>query len=385
MVKRLPPERSHARLSVPLKCIIYGMWLAGHSVADILAEIVKPDGSTPSEVAVRTAISFVAASGGIYWSGVTEKHGGGRPRSTNVALDKKIVKTVFKHRGKAKVTVEFLRKVIPAARRIPTRTLSRRLADAGLAWLRRRRKTLVSVQYKPARMAWAAWVNARQASTLARWMYTDGTTFYLARTVPESDQKNRLALGPHVYRMADGSDALFEDCVGPSSYAKAQGMQVRMWGLLLNGILFLYFLPKGEAMTHARYAWIIEHKFPGWIEKPFGKRFKRIPFLVQDHERALWKEGPLQAMQTFGISLLKNFPKCSQDLNPIEVVWRELRERLYTTQPVEMESRDDFIARARNAVSWVNKNRKGYLKYLCSCQKEWAQDVEDAEGARTKH
>ena len=83
--------------------------------------------------------------------------------------------------------------------------------------------------------------------------------------------------------------------------------------------------------------------------------------------------------------MLKNFPKCSQDLNPIEVVWRELRERLYTTQPVEMESRDDFIARARNVVSWVNKNRKGYLKYLCSCQKEWAQDVEDAEGARTKH
>ena len=90
-------------------------------------------------------------------------------------------------------------------------------------------------------------------------------------------------------------------------------------------------------------------------------------------------------MQQFGISLLENYPKCSQDLNPTEVVWRELRARLYDTQPTRMEDRDDFIARAHNAMTWVNANRKAYLTYLCSCQKEWAQDVEDQVGARTKH
>ena len=63
--------------------------------------------------------------------------------------------------------------------------------------------------------------------------------------------------------MADGCDGLFEDCVGPSSYAKAQGTPVRMRGLLRKGTIFVYFLPKGEVMNSRRYAWLIEHKFRG--------------------------------------------------------------------------------------------------------------------------
>ena len=92
-------------------------------------------------------------------------------------------------------------------------------------------------------------------------------------------------------------------------------------------------------------------------------------------------------MRKVGAILLENFPKCSQDLNPIEVAWRELRARLADTEPTELESREAFCARLRNAVDWVNRNRSDYLKWLCSCQKEWSQDVLTAKppGARTKH
>mgnify|MGYP002525929930 CR=1 FL=1 len=83
--------------------------------------------------------------------------------------------------------------------------------------------------------------------------------------------------------------------------------------------------------------------------------------------------------------MLDNFPKCPQDLNPIEVAWRELKNRLFATQPVAMEPRADFIVRLRAAVAWVNKNRADYLMELCTCQKEWAQDVLDQKGGRTKH
>lgn len=88
-----------------------------------------------------------------------------------------------------------------------------------------------------------------------------------------------------------------------------------------------------------------------------------------------------------GVELLECFPRCSQDLNPIEVVWRELRARLADTQPVAMETREEFIVRLRQAVDWVNKNRGDYFEYLCGCQKEWAQDVLEATppGARTRH
>ena len=135
----------------------------------------------------------------------------GRPATADPSLVKKILRLVFRHRGSVRVTVSFLKKKVVAARRLSTRTLQRRLCDAGLAWLRRRRKTFVSKEYKAPRVAFARWVLARKAPTLQRWAYSDGTVFYLARTEPEQDQKKRGALGVHVWRMANGSDGMYEE------------------------------------------------------------------------------------------------------------------------------------------------------------------------------
>ena len=85
------------------------------------------------------------------------------------------------------------------------------------------------------------------------------------------------------------------------------------------------------------------------------------------------------------VNLLTNYPKCSQDLNPIEIVWRELRDRLCVTQPVARESRAEFIVRLRAATAWLNNNRAEYFLHFCNAQKQWAQDVRDMKGARTKH
>ena len=131
------------------------------------------------------------------------------------------------------------------------------------------------------------------------------------------------------------------------------------------------------------YSWLVEKKFPVWAVQALGSKKKAN--LLQDHERALWTEEALAAMKVAGISLLDKYPKCSQDLNPIETVWRELRARLYQTEPHRMEKREQFITRLRNAVSWLNKNKADYFQHLCSCQKEWAEDVWDAMGASTKH
>ena len=90
-------------------------------------------------------------------------------------------------------------------------------------------------------------------------------------------------------------------------------------------------------------------------------------------------------MRDEGIKLLENYPKCSQDLNPIEVAWRELRARLSQTEPARRETRGEFVARARRAVSWVNRNRADLLKRLCASQKQRARDVIAASGARTKN
>ena len=109
--------------------------------------------------------------------------------------------------------------------------------------------------------------------------------------------------------------------------------------------------------------------------------------MLQDHEKALWTPEAREAMQEVGLELLENFPKCSQDLNPIETAWRELRARLADTEPARIESRAAFIQRLRAAVAWVNRNRHDYLLEICTAQKAWAKDVQEATppGGRTSH
>ena len=164
------------------------------------------------------------------------------------------------------------------------------------------------------RLKWCRWVLKQSAYHLSRWAYSDGTVFYLARSAHEVVQKARLALGPQVWRHAHGHDSLFEDVVGPSSYAKAQGQPVRVWGLLMCGVLYISILPAGECMNRHWYAWIIKERFRAWIRKTMGPRTRM--HLVQDHERALWTKEPREAMADANIDLLDKYRNAHKILIP---------------------------------------------------------------------
>ena len=120
-----------------------------------------------------------------------------------------------------------------------------------------------------------------------------------------------------------------------------------------------------------------------WARQVLGRRAK--PFLIQDHERALWTDEAKDAIKAGGLQLVTSYPECSQDLNVIETAWRELRARLANTEPVQMEDREAFVKRLRLAVTWVNWNRRMYLRGLCWAQKERARDVLKLQGGRAKH
>ena len=159
---------SYARLTPFLRGVIYGMFLSGMTIPEIRDEIIKGDGECPSYNAVGNLIKQCTAKGGLLWNGGADvKHAGGRPRTTTSSLDRKVIKLVFKHRGSAKVTVKFVRKVLVQARSVSARTLERRLRDAGLKWLQRRRKTLVPALHKELRVSFARWVLRRTVATLA--------------------------------------------------------------------------------------------------------------------------------------------------------------------------------------------------------------------------
>ena len=124
------------RLSPHLRGEIWGLHRAGWSIRKIAGGVAKGDGQHPSTETVRMALELRRKMGP-RWNGMVPVGDVGKPRSTGKKLDKAIRDLVFKFRGKAKVDRAFIMKRIKAARKVSPATLSRRLAEAGLAWLRK--------------------------------------------------------------------------------------------------------------------------------------------------------------------------------------------------------------------------------------------------------
>jgi len=190
-------------------------------------------------------------------------------------------------------------------------------------------------------------------STLNKWAFTDGTTFYLDRTKAENEETQMAALGPFVWKHTDGRDALFQENLGPSTYKKAQGIPIRVWGMLAEGTLHIHILDEGEAMNNELYTELVEDKFREWMGS--------CHYLVQDFERCLRSEGPMHAFGVLGIELVEGYPRCSQDFNAIENCWKELRDRLAATLPLWLEPREFFIVRLNQAVTWINRHKRSCL------------------------
>ena len=348
----------------------------GLGASEIARILVKPDGKAHwSDNAVSVQIQKLNASP--KWRG-ERKVGSMRPRKTTTAQDRQVVSLLLRRRGKAKVTVAVLRSSFSWARSLGNTALEERLHDAGLAYFRRRRKVLVPELYREDRIRYCEQVKRKHQRTLEQWAYSDGTVFFLDRTDEENESTQRAALGTRVWRMADGSDGMYHDCIGPSSYAKAQGMPVKIWGLLAAGVLNIYILEEGVNRNSLLYAELIDDYFPRWL--------KHCSYLVQDFERCLRTAEPLASLKDIGVELVEGYPKCSQDFNAIESAWKLVRDRLDATLPVGLETRHHFVKRLEAAVAWVNRHQAAQLWYLSTNQKERANDclAMKPKGSRTK-
>jgi hypothetical protein len=155
-------------------------------------------------------------------------------------------------------------------------------------------------------------------------------------------------------------------------------MPVRIWGLLVDGELKISILGEGVVMNRWEYAWLVEHRFSAWLAAT------PRPLLIQDGEKCLWTDEALAALDMEDIEVFEGHPPASPDLNAIENAWALLRDRLYTTEPSEVESRTEFCQRLRLAVAWLNRNHQDTLRDLCRNQKERARDVLLLKGARTQ-
>ena len=144
-------ESRFIRLNAYQRGMIYMGFLCGMSLTEIRDEVEKSNGGHPSLQAVSNTIDLAREMGGALWDGQIQG-AAGRPRETSSGLDKSMVRLVFKMRGRAVVTASYVRKHLREARKLSDRTIQRRLKQAGLAWLRRRQKSLISSEHKQARL-----------------------------------------------------------------------------------------------------------------------------------------------------------------------------------------------------------------------------------------
>ena len=342
----------------------------------IAKRLLKADGKNLySESAVYKAMCKLEENP--CWRGEREE-GSGAPRKTTKKQDSEIIRWVLRMRGERKVTVAIVKKQFPLLRKYGDSLVEERLHDADLHYLRRRKKCLVTEAYLEKRVDYCQGVKRKRNATLEKWAYTDGTVYYLDRSESEHANTVRRSLGSNIWRKSDNSDAMYQECIGPSSYNKAQGIPVRVWGMLACGIIHIHVLDEGEVMDRTLYTELIEDKFEDWCGN--------CEYLVCDCEACLRTEEALHALASIKLSLVEDYPPVSQDFNAIENVWAILKERLDQTVPIELEDRESFVRRLKSAVLWANNHRSEQLRYLSTNQKERAADCLRMRppGGRTK-
>ena len=234
----------------------------GWGATQIARVVTKPDGKSHwSHTAVQ--IQMDALANDPTYTGIRQP-GSGPKRKTTKKQDRQVLSCVIRNRGRKKVTVNWLKTQFTWARRLSNTLIEERLFEAGLAYMRRRKKHLVTKAYLQPRIAYSTDVLTKRQTTLDKWGYSDGTVWYLDRDADEHENSLHAALGTMVWKRADRTDSLYRDCIGPSSYCKGQGNPVKVWGVLAEGKLFIHVLESGEHMNQYLYAELIAEKFEKW-------------------------------------------------------------------------------------------------------------------------
>ena len=312
-------EASAARFHRFSRGRIVGQAEAGVPRDRIRRSVLKKDGTPASLRAIDAVLAKARADP--TWEGL-DSSAGGRPRELCADEVQGLKDLIHAEVGLARVTIPYCRKRLPFLRRVSAETVRRTLKRLGLAWRLRRSKAAVSRKYKPARLSYCRWVARQPRCDLIRWAYVDGTSFYLARTPEEHADKQRAALGKHVWRLATGQDSLEDKNVGASSYAKAQGQAIKIWGCFCDGRLEYHVLPKAvtkkgklttQHMHGTRYRHLVRTKCAVWRRKCWPRgRF----FIVKDYERFLRHPATVEAESARAAIPSRCFPSALRTSTP---------------------------------------------------------------------
>jgi transposase len=282
----------------------------------------------------------------------------GRPKVTSNRMDNAIIKAAKKS---PRASSSAIRGKLPGSpsKKPNSRTIRRRLFDAGLKSYRPARKPKLSPKNIRDRIAFC---QKYRQWTPAQWkqvMFSDETTFTqfysFCRHVrrPPNQRHNPKYVIPTV----------------------KQAPKVMVWGAVSgSGRAGIWIMPKNTTINGAVYLSILMDKLPPFVP------IHGITHFQHDGAPCHGTKAVKDWLRSENIPLLEPWPGNSPDLNIIENVWTVMKQKIAAHSP---SSEDDLINWIKRV--WVQEITPDYCKKLCKSMPGRIENILKNKGFHCKY
>ena len=303
----------------------------GHSWSDIASKVYNLKGERPSRFLVaRVYKRFGRRNGRVQ---MRYANCGRRPWKVTPGVKSFLLSRLRILRRRSLCTSTMLQRELAEAQgvRLEASTIRRVLTRAGYKWLPRSQKRKYSPKDRKARAAFAArFASMRPCEVRAAIvMCIDGIVLSMP---PEdaAERANWCACGDtHMWRKP--CEAASPELAGDEKYGKQVPLRraVPMWGgITHSGFSLLCFHPQ-KKLTAVEWARVVQKGgVLGAIRRMHPEKAHGPWPLLADNERFLRAAASRAAYAAEGLSLVRDMPPRSPDLNPIERYWAWLRRKL---------------------------------------------------------
>ena len=261
---------------------------------------------------------------------------------------------------------------------VSVRVVQRTVQEAGYKLPKLIDRRVLDAGTKQKRVKWAEERLRHNSVYWGKRVFGDAHWWHIPRSAAELAAARGAAKGPVHRKPKEKDDPRFH---GGKKGVFKQGRRVGLFGVLTGGVL----------RTVLRTVW---YEGPSESAGDFVRAVEKAQAkFLQTGKKELYLDGmgsyhgaeAAAALKGAGFRKVEKVPPNSPDLNPIENAWARLDDRMAATDPEELETNQEFKARAENALRWLNRNEaEGPTNMVESMQRRLGAVIK-LKGARTSY
>lgn len=325
------------------------------------AVILRKSGMKYAEISKKLRISLCAIHKAVKrheeLGSFASRKRSGRPRVTTPQDDRAMMRVV-KQSPKAS-SVQVLIRLPRTSQNVSTRTIRRRLFDAGLKSYTPAKKPRLSPKNVADRVAFCRKYEKWSVSDWEKVLFSD-----------ESTITQFYSFCRHVRRPPGKR---FNEKYMVASVKQAP--KVMVWGAMsVLGRAGLWFMPKDTTINGAVYLGILKEKLPPFME------IHQTSIFQHDGAPCHQTKAVSDWLRSQGYQVLGPWPGNSPDLNVIENVWVTLKRSVAARNPT---SADDLVKKIKDV--WVSEITQEYCRNLVHSMPRRIAAVLRSKGRHTKY